>query len=404
MPCKALGMIRASFRPAWVVGLAAIAMLGVLGTGWSQPAPWPSDALLEAWAPVVAQDLAKDHGDSLGARGDYLTSFDFDGSWRLDNNLTNAIGYDMPSIVYAWWAETADYRVLGYTFYRVRGPEQAQNDVRSVLVVVEAPSREWPVGRFVGLALPQGDGWSFSAELDQVSRRAPIRAADPGRVPHDVDFVLDEGRYRPVIYGTTMSHDFHTEVDAVARRRPTLFEDNVMTDWREVEPMVDETDRERFIYPTEKPAVYKPLDWGVIYSPGAGAGVIARAGVRAPGRMMHNWEVVSYELEALDEFWQRRHQVASDEEPILDEFGRLVGDEPRGPGSLPPWLRYAEQPPDDAPDHRVLEASPMFFGGTLALAEGLAIEGQELVQSSLGSAGELARVAAEFGRVAVPRP
>ena len=342
------------------------------------------DELLRFWSPVLVQDLE----ESLQYRGDYLTAFDFDGSLRLDNNETNAVGYPHPSVVYSWWAETRSHVLLGYSFYRVSGAERRANDLRSAVVLLEAPSESWPRGRFVGLAFQAGRGWSFAAEQDGLASRQPIGRRRPVGVDADVDFVQTQDAFRPVLYGTLGDHDLQV-ASGEDRRRPTLFERNTVTIWGRLMPMNRPENRAKSTYPSGKASDYMPLDFGIVYAPGQTESVVAASGQNARGKLSHHWEVFSYGLRSIEPLWRARTTAGSEEEPVFDRYGRLVGEGPAGAGSLPPWMELKPRRDAEGRWETWLQPSEVFFGGTDAFVEVFEVPAEPILRSSLGSAQSL---------------
>lgn len=370
------------------------------GFGGAQPQPdaqASGDELVRFWAPVLVQDLAQ----NVQYRGDYLTALDFDGSVRLDNNQSNASSYPHPSVVYSWWAETPSYSVLGYTFYRLTGADRSDNDLRSAVVLVERPTTDWPNGRFVGIAYQAGAEWQFAGEQDNVGARSPIGLRSPAGVQRDVDFASTRDAFRPVLYGELGDHDLSTEVGE-EQERPLLFEQDGVTDWSGMRPMLVPANRARSTYPSGKASDYMPLDFGLVYSLGPGEGVVAQPNQRARGKLLHHWEVFSYGLRSIEPLWRLRTQAGSTEEPVFDAFGRLIGEGERGPGSLPPWLEIVQRRDAEGAWQRRLEPASIFFDGTAAFVDAFGVPGEPIVRSSIGSGATLRSARASLWNGVLP--
>lgn len=348
-----------------------------------------SDELLRAWAPV----LMKDQVQAVSRRGDYLTAFDFDGTWRLDNNPTNVGAYDLISVASTWWSRTERHALLGYTFYWPLQGRGEQNAVRSVVVLVERPSPTQPLGRLVGVAVQGDQDWILGGERDRQETEHPVRTA-PTTVA-DVDFARTEWGLHPVVYSAESTHELSLEGDAPEGRRPSLFEDDLVVELNRFQGTIQGVGRGQSVYARGRQGAYLGYPFGMIYAPAGRPGLPAPANQRAPGRLAHHWELFSYALRPIDPLWERR-AASSEEEPVVDRYGRLVGDGTRGPASLPPWLEIVSRRDGDGNWQRRLEPSEMFFGGTRAFSRVFDVPDEPILDSSLGSAAELERVRAQL--------
>jgi hypothetical protein len=105
--------------------------------------------LAERYAPVVFQE-------SRSAVLDFITSFDFDGDWRGDNNWRNAYLFDLPGYVYYSVIESSRHYFITYAFYHPRdytatpyegfAPKtEHENDMEGCTVTIEKDGT--PYGR-----------------------------------------------------------------------------------------------------------------------------------------------------------------------------------------------------------------------------------------------------------------
>ena len=69
--------------------------------------------LAEHWAPVVFQE-------SRSTVLDFITSFDYDGDWKGDNNWRNAYLFDLPGRAYYSVIESTNHFFITYAFYHAR--------------------------------------------------------------------------------------------------------------------------------------------------------------------------------------------------------------------------------------------------------------------------------------------
>jgi len=69
--------------------------------------------LAEHWAPVVFQE-------SRSTVLDFITSFDYDGDWKGDNNWRNAYLFDLPGRAYYAVIESTNHYFITYAFYHAR--------------------------------------------------------------------------------------------------------------------------------------------------------------------------------------------------------------------------------------------------------------------------------------------
>lgn len=347
------------------------------------------DSALHQWAPILVKDLT----DDVSSRRGYPTSFDFDGSWRLDNNPSNVRAYDLATTASTWWARTEAYLVLGYTFYwPLAGDGSAENLTRSIVLLLDAPSEDHPVGQFLAMAVQGEDGWSYATERDSRPAGLPLQTHDSEAA--DVDFVDFRGGRHPVVYSDAVSHDLTVEIDAADGRRPTLFDEEQVVNWQGVEPMLRRRGRSRSAYARGGRGRFMSLEFGLIFAPGEEAGLPAPAQQRAPGQLAHHWEVFSYQLRDIEPLWERR--VVNETEPTVDREGRLIGRGARG-ASLPPWLDLVERRNRDGQLELHVEPSEMFFGGTRSFARVLqTVPDQPIRESSLGAGSELLRARSQL--------
>ena len=348
--------------PVAVIVSFVLGLLAAPPASAAQQAP-ASHAMAAYWAPVIVHDFSP-----MLTPHDYLTRFDYDGDWRASNNRQNAMRVEMPAYVYSWVQETPSHYFLGYALYHVagkgaRGPYE--NELSGVVVAVEKSSDpETPMGRFVALLTPADGGFranleedssailsddKFRADLEEEdssailsddakaalealwrSHTAPSRSlkrTGPAESGHDVDFVLDQRGFHPVIYVTAESHRIATTPAGGTAGRPSLFEGNGVTDWR--------TRQGR--YPSSKEGLYKgPLQFGVVYAYEARAGLAAPKGMRGRGTRLHHWQVVGYDLLSIRPLWERRddHREGG---LTFEADGILAGGGPRGPHTRAPW-------------------------------------------------------------------
>src|SRR5512132_3346457 len=107
--------------------------------------------LAEHWAPVVFQES---HSTVL----DFITSFDYDGDWKGDNNWRNAYLFDLPGRAYYAVIESTNHYFITYAFYHARdftarpyegfAPKaEHENDMEGMTLTVEKDGS--PFGKVV---------------------------------------------------------------------------------------------------------------------------------------------------------------------------------------------------------------------------------------------------------------
>jgi len=93
------------------LSLALMLLLGMAGLAAGEDAN--HRRLAEHWAPVVFQE-------SRSTVLDFITSFDYDGDWKGDNNWRNAYLYDLTGRVYYGVIESTSHYFITYAFYHAR--------------------------------------------------------------------------------------------------------------------------------------------------------------------------------------------------------------------------------------------------------------------------------------------
>ena len=103
--------------------------------------------LAEHYAPVVFQE-------SRSTVLDFITSFDYDGDWKGDNNWRNAYLYDLAGRVYYGVIESTNHYFITYAFYHARdytarpyegfAPKaEHENDMAGCTVTIEKDGSEF---------------------------------------------------------------------------------------------------------------------------------------------------------------------------------------------------------------------------------------------------------------------
>ncbi len=135
----------------------------------SQALESPTYAQLAAyWAPTIYQDVSA----TYDVKSDFITSFNYDGDWRGDNNWENLFNYPLYANVYYSVQETLTHYFLGYYFFHPRddGPinlEKHENDFEGCLIVVKKDTSTY--GSFMLLETQSHNHWYQYTNLSSLT-------------------------------------------------------------------------------------------------------------------------------------------------------------------------------------------------------------------------------------------
>jgi hypothetical protein len=155
--------------------------------------------LAEHYAPVVFQE-------SRSTVLDFITSFDYDGDWKGDNNWRNAYLYDLPGRVYYAVIESTNHYFITYAFYHARdytarpyegfAPKtEHENDMEGCTLTIEKDGS--PFGKIVLLETLAHDVFYKYENRDN-------RKVSNGSLKLDGSIVFVDGR--PAIYVEAEGH------------------------------------------------------------------------------------------------------------------------------------------------------------------------------------------------------
>ena len=154
-------------------------VLLLCGVGLAAGADAGHRRLAEHYAPVVFQE-------SRSTVLDFITSFDYDGDWKGDNNWRNAYLYDLAGRVYYGVIESTSHYFITYAFYHARdytarpyegfAPKtEHENDLEGL----HADGREGRVG------LRKGGAARNAGARHLLQVREPRQPQGRGRQPQD---------------------------------------------------------------------------------------------------------------------------------------------------------------------------------------------------------------------------
>ena len=173
-----------SMKRKWLALFLGLVMLA----GWipaSSAAAVTYAELAAYWAP----DFYQDTNATYGYKADYITSFDFDGDWRGNNNWENLDYYPTPGYVYYSVVETGTHYFIGYYVFHPRddGPtvfDKHENDMEGLLVVV--CKDDSPYGSFQLMETMAHNNWyqytndpNITTGLDNVDGGVLFRGSHP---------------------------------------------------------------------------------------------------------------------------------------------------------------------------------------------------------------------------------
>jgi len=333
-----------------VLFISMILFLWFVQTAMAEPT---YEELAAYWAPVISQDI-----DNNSVRAEYITKFNYDGDWCGCNNWDNLDNYPLPAYVYYWVVETKTHYFIGYALFHPRDWEypvywwtdQHENDMEGILLTIKK-SDQHPYGEFVAMVTnAHGNFWSYTEwdrdiyssfpEYNDVV--SPSRYVVNGKedIDGDVDFVIDDFGFHPVIYIESEGHGVYGETDdgdpGVTDYAP-FFNENKVTDWRGVKNWNGIINPPVSGNPSE---TYDTSGWddGIIYH---------YEGVADDPTQYGNpkdWQVVGYDLLPINELWERRFDYeepsqcdCSDEKTTFDHYGTFDGDDGRDDAANAPW-------------------------------------------------------------------
>jgi len=165
--------------------------------------------LAEHYAPVVFQE-------SRSTVLDFITSFDYDGDWKGDNNWRNAYLFDLPGRVYYSVIESTSHYFITYAFYHARdytarpyegfAPKtEHENDLEGMTLTVEKDGSAF--GKVVLLETLAHDIFYKYENRDN-------RKVSAGRLKVDGAITFVDGR--PAIYVEAEGHGVKAASRAVA--------------------------------------------------------------------------------------------------------------------------------------------------------------------------------------------
>ena len=109
--------------------------------------------LVAFWAPQIYQDT-----DDSYYKGDYLTSFDYDGDYNGKNNWENLDNYaTVPAYVYYTVSETLTHYFIGYYFFHPRDwhewltADEHENDLEGAILAVKKSTANGGKGELVAM-------------------------------------------------------------------------------------------------------------------------------------------------------------------------------------------------------------------------------------------------------------
>ena len=155
--------------------------------------------LAEHWAPVVYQES---HSTVL----DFITSFDYDGDWKGDNNWRNAYLFDLPGRAYYAVIESTNHYFITYAFYHARdytarpyegfAPKaEHENDMEGMTLTIEKDGSQF--GKVLLLETLAHDIFYKYDNRDN-------RKVSNGSLKLDGSIVFVEGR--PAVYIEAVGH------------------------------------------------------------------------------------------------------------------------------------------------------------------------------------------------------
>jgi hypothetical protein len=105
--------------------------------------------LITGWAPILYQNVTQADGTGSWGRGDFITTFDYDGDFNGQNNWDNMDAYRLNAAMYANVTESTTHYFIYYTIYHPRSwinswaYDEHENDAESAVFLVRKDGTQY---------------------------------------------------------------------------------------------------------------------------------------------------------------------------------------------------------------------------------------------------------------------
>ena len=105
--------------------------------------------LITGWAPILYQNVTQAEGTGSWGRGDFMTSFDYDGDFNGQNNWDNMDAHRLDAKMYAAITESTTHYFIYYTIYHPRSwinssfYDEHENDAESAVFLVRKDGTQY---------------------------------------------------------------------------------------------------------------------------------------------------------------------------------------------------------------------------------------------------------------------
>jgi hypothetical protein len=142
--------------------------------------------LIFGWAPILYQNTTQvSGGTGSNGRGDFMTSFDYDGDFNGQNNWDNMDSFSLPAKMYAAISESSTHYFIYYTMFHPRSwinssfYDEHENDAESAVVLVRKDGTQFGKLEAVLTAF-HSEGKAYRAATDVVDN--PNNSITPGMI------------------------------------------------------------------------------------------------------------------------------------------------------------------------------------------------------------------------------